>query len=98
MDEHNENFMRISQFWLTVLKKGENNPCFMKKRQGIPGLMIFFQGVFMFSTLKKWFIGRPLKSGAEGEGGLFGKMQALAMLSSDALLLLPMVQSKLSWS
>ena len=39
----------------------------------------------MFSTLKKWFIGRPLKSGAEGEGGLLGKMQALAMLSSDAL-------------
>ncbi|ETJ33657.1 hypothetical protein Q604_UNBC11893G0001, partial [human gut metagenome] len=26
----------------------------------------------MFSTLKKWFIGRPLKSGAEGEGGLLG--------------------------
>ena len=39
----------------------------------------------MFSTLKKWFIGRPLKSGAEGEGGLLGKMQALALLSSDAL-------------
>ena len=39
----------------------------------------------MFSTLKKGFIGRPLKSGAEGEGGLLGKMQALAMLSSDAL-------------
>lgn len=39
----------------------------------------------MFSTLKKWFIGRPLKSGAEAEGGLLGKMQALAMLSSDAL-------------
>ena len=39
----------------------------------------------MFSTLKKWFIGRPLKSGAESEGGLLGKMQALAMLSSDAL-------------
>ena len=52
----------------------------------------------MFSTLKKWFIGRPLKSGAEGEGGLLGKMQALAMLSSDHFLLLPMVQSKLSWS
>lgn len=39
----------------------------------------------MFSTLKKLFIGRPLKSSSEGEGGLLGKLQALAMLSSDAL-------------
>lgn len=39
----------------------------------------------MFSTLKKFFIGRPLKSSSEGEGGLLGKLQALAMLSSDAL-------------
>lgn len=39
----------------------------------------------MFSTLKKLFIGRPLKSSGEEEGGLLGKMQALAMLSSDAL-------------
>lgn len=40
----------------------------------------------MFSKLKKIFIGRPLKSGDEGdEGHLLGKLQALAMLSSDAL-------------
>ena len=31
----------------------------------------------MFSTLKKWFIGRPLKSGAEGEGGLLGENAGL---------------------
>ena len=40
----------------------------------------------MFSKLKGFFIGRPLKSGKEGEDGhLLTKMQALAMLSSDAL-------------
>ena len=39
----------------------------------------------MFTKLKHTFIGRPLKSLTEGEGGLLGKMQALAMLSSDAL-------------
>ena len=39
----------------------------------------------MLTKLKQTFIGRPLKSLAEGEGGLLGKMQALAMLSSDAL-------------
>ena len=39
----------------------------------------------MFTKLKQTFIGRPLKSLTEGEGGLLGKMQALAMLSSDAL-------------
>ena len=52
----------------------------------------------MFSTLKKWFIGRPLKSGAEGEGGLLGKMQALAMLSSDALSSIAYGPEQLSWS
>ena len=35
----------------------------------------------MFTKLKQTFIGRPLKSLTEGEGGLLGKMQALAMLS-----------------
>ena len=39
----------------------------------------------MFTKLKYTFIGRPLKSLTEGEGGLLGKTQALAMLSSDAL-------------
>ena len=39
----------------------------------------------MFTKLKQTFIGRPLKSLTEGEGGLLGKMQALTMLSSDAL-------------
>lgn len=40
----------------------------------------------MFSKLKGFFIGRPLKSGKEGDDGhLLTKMQALAMLSSDAL-------------
>lgn len=39
----------------------------------------------MFLTLKKWFIGSPLKSNSESEEGLLGKTQALAMLSSDAL-------------
>lgn len=40
----------------------------------------------MFAKLKGFFIGRPLKSGKEGEDGhLLTKMQALAMLSSDAL-------------
>ena len=39
----------------------------------------------MFTKLKQTFIGHPLKSLTEGEGGLLGKMQALAMLSSDAL-------------
>ena len=39
----------------------------------------------MFTKLKQTFIGRPLKSLTEGEGELLGKMQALAMLSSDAL-------------
>ena len=39
----------------------------------------------MLTKLKQTFIGRPLKSLTEGEGGLLGKMQALAMLSSDAL-------------
>ena len=39
----------------------------------------------MFTKLKQTFIGRPLKSLTEGEGGLLGKMQALSMLSSDAL-------------
>ena len=40
----------------------------------------------MFSKLKNIFIGRPLKSSDEGdEGNLLTKLQALAMLSSDAL-------------
>ena len=40
----------------------------------------------MFSKLKEVFIGRPLKSSDEGDDGhLLGKLQALAMLSSDAL-------------
>lgn len=40
----------------------------------------------MFSKLKKIFIGRPLRSSDEGEEGhLLSKLQALAMLSSDAL-------------
>jgi len=39
----------------------------------------------MFRKLKYTFIGRPLKSLTDSEGGLLGKMQALAMLSSDAL-------------
>ena len=53
----------------------------------------------MFTKLKYTFIGRPLKSLTEGEGGLLGKTQALAMLSSDALHLSPMdlSRSSLSW-
>ena len=39
----------------------------------------------MFRKLKYTFIGRPLKSLTDSEGGLLGKMQALAMLSSDVL-------------
>ena len=40
----------------------------------------------MFCKLKNIFIGRPLKSSDEGEeGNLLTKLQALAMLSSDAL-------------
>ena len=40
----------------------------------------------MFSKLKNIFIGRPLKSSDEGdEGNVLTKLQALAMLSSDAL-------------
>ena len=40
----------------------------------------------MFSKLKNIFIGRPLKSSNEGEEeNLLTKLQALAMLSSDAL-------------
>lgn len=40
----------------------------------------------MFSKLKNIFIGRPLKSSDEGEeGNLLTKLQAPAMLSSDAL-------------
>ena len=50
----------------------------------------------MFSTLKKWFIGRPLKSGAEGEGGLLGKCRPWPCSLVTRFLLLPMVQSKLS--
>ncbi len=48
----------------------------------------------MLSTLKNGLLGRPLKSGAEGEGGLLGKC-SLATPSSDALSLRLMVQSKL---
>ena len=36
----------------------------------------------MFTKLKQTFIGRPLKSLTEGEGGLLGKMQALELLLS----------------
>ena len=39
----------------------------------------------MFTKLKQTFIGRSPKSLTEGEGELLGKMQALAMLSSDVL-------------
>ena len=47
---------------------------------------MFLKEELMFSKLKGFFIGRPLKSGKEGEDGhLLTKMQALAMLSSDAL-------------
>ena len=46
---------------------------------------IFRKENTMFTKLKQTFIGRPLKSLTEGEGGLLGKMQALAMLSNDAL-------------
>ena len=46
---------------------------------------IFSKGKYHVTKLKQTFIGRPLKSLTEGEGGLLGKMQALAMLSSDAL-------------
>ena len=53
----------------------------------------------MFTKLKYTFIGRPLKSLTEGEGGLLGKTQALAMLSSDALSSIAYgpEQSSLSW-
>ena len=47
---------------------------------------MFLKEELMFSKLKGFFIGRPLKSGKEGDDGhLLTKMQALAMLSSDAL-------------
>lgn len=39
----------------------------------------------MFTKLKQTFIGRPLKFLTEGEGRLLGKIQALAILSSDIL-------------
>lgn len=39
----------------------------------------------MFERIKNFFIGDPLESDADSEGHLLGKMQALAMLSSDAL-------------
>lgn len=39
----------------------------------------------MFTQLKQLFIGRPLESSDEEDGNLLGKLQALAMLSSDAL-------------
>lgn len=39
----------------------------------------------MFTKLKQTFIGRPLKHLTEGEGRLLGKIQVLAILSSDAL-------------
>lgn len=39
----------------------------------------------MFTQLKQLFIGRPLESNDEEDGNLLGKLQALAMLSSDAL-------------
>ena len=39
----------------------------------------------MFTKLKQTFIGRPLKSSTEGEGGLLEKIQTLTMLSSCAL-------------
>ena len=44
----------------------------MKRGRGIPGLMIFSRSFYVFN-IEKWFIGRPLKSGAEGEGGLLGE-------------------------
>lgn len=39
----------------------------------------------MLSQLKKIFIGSPLQSTTEEDSGMLGKLQALAMLSSDAL-------------
>ena len=39
----------------------------------------------MFTKLKQTFIGRPLKSLTECERRQLGKMQAFAILSSDAL-------------
>ena len=39
----------------------------------------------MFTKLKQTFIGRPLKSLTEGEGGLLEKIQTLTILSSGAL-------------
>ncbi|RSJ93070.1 hypothetical protein D8788_04710 [Streptococcus mitis] len=39
----------------------------------------------MFTKLKQTFIGRPLKSLTECERKPLGKMQAFAILSSDAL-------------
>ena len=39
----------------------------------------------MFTKLKQTFIGRSLKSLTEGEGGLLGKMQAFAILSSVSI-------------
>ena len=49
----------------------------------------------MFSKLKGFFIGRPLKSGKEGEDGhLLTKLQALAMLSGTPYLPSLMDQSR----
>lgn len=39
----------------------------------------------MFTHIKNFFIGDPLESDQSSDGHLLGKMQALAMLSSDAL-------------
>ena len=39
----------------------------------------------MFKTLKTFLLGEPLKSELEGDSHALTKLQALAMLSSDAL-------------
>ena len=69
----------------------------MKRGRESPASWSFSRSFYVFN-IEKWLIGRPLKSGAEGEGGLLGKMQALAMPLVTRFLLSPTVQSKLSWS
>lgn len=73
--KHNESFV-ISNL-VDSLEKEVNNPCLWKGR--IPGLMIFSRVFSVFNIEKVLAVRWNLVQ--KGEGGLLGKMQALAMLS-----------------
>ena len=51
----------------------------------------------MFQRLKNILIGEPLTHDDSGDEHLLSKIQALAMLSSDALSSIAYVQSRSSW-